>query len=431
MRGALGFVGFIVVLYGGSALVHFALWRWLRAIAPRFVARRKTWLLAALAFLFVLPMGRDISILFPQIKAGRSLAAVGMLWHITVWLSMTAVGVVRALAYVPRLVGNARAALVRAKRAAPRAATEPDAVGDPRPLPEPESAEPRPARELRGDIASPDRRLVLERIGGAAAFVASSGALAWGALRGRYEWTVEEVPIRLPQLPRALDGFTIVQLSDLHVGTFVGERELAMGLGLVDNLRPDLVVITGDIVDVDAHFVPLAAARLGALKSRFGSVCIPGNHDYYTGVRAVLDGMRRAGVEVLSNRGKIIAAGDGGFALIGVDDLSARHRGGTGPDIARARDMVPPGLATILLAHQPTFAPIAASFGVDLQLSGHTHGGQINPGFRPIDLFFRYVAGRYDVGAMQLYVNRGFGTAGPPARLGAPPEITKIVLVAS
>jgi predicted MPP superfamily phosphohydrolase len=140
--------------------------------------------------------------------------------------------------------------------------------------------------------------------------------------------------------------------------------------------------------------------------------------------------MKKAGVEVLSNRGKIVAPGDGGFALIGVDDLWARHRGGTGPDIARARDMVPPDLATILLAHQPTFAPTAAASGVNLQLSGHTHGGQINPGFRPIDLFFRYVAGRYDVDGMQLYVNRGFGTAGPPARLGAPPEITKIVLVA-
>jgi predicted MPP superfamily phosphohydrolase len=92
--------------------------------------------------------------------------------------------------------------------------------------------------------------------------------------------------------------------------------------------------------------------------------------------------------------------------------------------------MVPPDRASILLAHQPRFAAVAARAGVDLQLSGHTHGGQINPGFRPIDLFFRYVAGRYQVGSMQLYVNRGFGTVGPPTRVGAPPEITKIVLVA-
>jgi predicted MPP superfamily phosphohydrolase len=160
-------------------------------------------------------------------------------------------------------------------------------------------------------------------------------------------------------------------------------------------------------------------------------VCIPGNHDYYTGAPAVLDGMRRAGIDVLVNRGRIIAEGDGGFALLGVDDLWARDNiGGHGPDLAAALSMVRPDLATVLLAHQPRYAAIASKAGIDLQLSGHTHGGQINPGFRPIDWFFRYVAGRYDVGRTQLYVNRGFGTVGPPTRVGAPPEITKIVLVA-
>jgi len=162
-------------------------------------------------------------------------------------------------------------------------------------------------------------------------------------------------------------------------------------------------------------------------------VCIPGNHDYYTGGSAVLGGMRRAGIDVLVNRGRVIAPGDGGgFALLGVDDLSARagQRQTAGPDLALAQSMVPPDLASVLLAHQPRFAATAAHRGVDLQLSGHTHGGQINPGFRAIDLLFRYVEGRYQVGPMQLYVNRGFGTVGPPTRVGAPPEITKIVLVA-
>jgi len=392
VRGALGFVLFVLVLYGASALVHFAMWRWLRWVAPGFTRRRRVPLLASLAVLFLLPVGRDVSILFPEFNAFRSLAAVGMLWHITVWLTMAAVGVGRAAAL---LIG-----LLRRARATP------------------------------SDCPSPSRRVVLEQLGGAAAFAASSGALTWGALRGRYEWAVEEVPIRLASLPRALDGFTIVQLSDLHVGTFVGERELGMGLALVDRLRPDLVAITGDLIDVDRRFVPLAARRLGALRARYGTYCVPGNHDYYTGAKAVFDGMTQAGIEVLSNRGKVIAPGDGGFALLGVDDLSAHQRGGAGPDLVRARNGIPPHLATVLLAHQPRFAPAARAAGIDLQLSGHTHGGQINPGFRPIDLFFRYVSGRYDVGSMQLYVNRGFGTAGPPARLGAPPEITKIVLVA-
>ena len=101
------------------------------------------------------------------------------------------------------------------------------------------------------------------------------------------------------------------------------------------------------------------------------------------------------------------------------------------PDLKAALSRVRPDLATVLLAHQPRYVETAAEEGIDLQLSGHTHGGQINPGFRPIDWFFRYVAGRYDVGATQLYVNRGFGTAGPPSRVGAPPEVTVVVLTAA
>jgi predicted MPP superfamily phosphohydrolase len=404
MRGALGFMGFVLVLYGASALVHFALWQWFSAAAPRFSRRHRIPLLVLLSILFVMPLGRDVAILLPRVPTFRAVAAVGMLWHITVWLGMAAVGVARVGSLLVSLLARA----VRAVQSSP------------------------PAPQAASELAqAPSRRVVLERMAGAAAFAASGGALAWGALRGRYEWAIEEVPIRLHGLPRALDGFTIVQVSDLHVGTFVGERELRLGLGLIGRLRPDLVVITGDIVDVDARFVPLAARQLGALTARFGTVAIPGNHDYYTGVNAVCGGLGRAGIDVLRNRGKVIAPADGGFALLGVDDLSAGHRGGTGPDLDRARAALPRDLPTVLLAHQPRFAPMAAASGIDLQLSGHTHGGQINPGFRPIDLFFQYVAGRYDVGAMQLYVNRGFGTAGPPARLGAPPEITKIVLVAT
>src|SRR5262249_46187287 len=162
-----------------------------------------------------------------------------------------------------------------------------------------------------------ERREALERIGGAVAFAATGAAFGWGTIRSRFEWKVEEVPIKLARLPRALDGFTIVQISDLHVGMFVGERELARGLGLIDRLRADLIGVTGDIVDSNASFVPVAARSLGALRAREGVVCIPGNHDYYTGASAVLEGMRRAGLDVLVNRGKVVAGADGGFALLG------------------------------------------------------------------------------------------------------------------
>jgi predicted MPP superfamily phosphohydrolase len=379
------FFVFGIVVHVVSALVHYALWRWLRSIAPEWTARHARPIAATLVALVLVPMGRELSFFFTGSSFWPILGAFGLLSNLVVLIGMTCVGILRL----------ASPLLARA---------------------------PRPVAE---------RREALERIGGAVAFAATGVAFGWGTLRSRFEWMVEEVPIKLARLPRALDGFTIVQISDLHVGMFVGERELARGLGLIEGLRPDLVVVTGDIVDSDPRFVPLAARQLGNLRAREGVVCIPGNHDNYTGGRVVLEGMRRAGLDVLLNRGKVIGAADGGFALLGVDDMWSHDvRRGTGPDLDKALSSVPDDLAKILLAHQPRFAPIAAQAGVDLQLSGHTHGGQINPGFRPIDLFFKYVAGRYDVGAMQLYVNRGFGTVGPPTRIGAPPEITKIVLVA-
>jgi predicted MPP superfamily phosphohydrolase len=384
----------ILLAYGLVALLHWAAWRWLAQAAPRWMERHRRATLAVFVVLFCLPVARTAAFFHPRAAAFSIIAAFGMLWHLGIAMTMAIIGLVRA--------GRALESWW-ARR-----------TGTPPP-----------------DLAVLDRRQVLERAVGAVAFAASGATLGWGTLRGRYEWSIEEVAIRLPKLPKALDGFTIVQLSDLHVGTFIGERELDMGLGLLDGIRADLIAITGDIVDADPRYVPLAARRLGALKAREGVVCIPGNHDYYTGEHAVLGGMRRAGIDVLVNRGRIIAPGDGGgFALLGVDDFSAGRRQGAGPDLALAQAMVPPDRATVLLAHQPRFAATAARAGVDLQLSGHTHGGQINPGFRLVDFLFRYVEGRYLVGAMQLYVNRGFGTVGPPTPVGAPPQITKNLLVA-
>jgi predicted MPP superfamily phosphohydrolase len=403
------------VLYVLMTLLHWAAWRWLVRVAPPWAARYRRPALAAFIGFYLLPFARVAIFLHPLGAAWPMLAAVGMLWHLTIAMSMSVIGLFRA----------GRAIYERVARRVKRAESADDGVAG-----NAARAEAGPVGALDAKV---DRRQVLERAAGVVAFAASSGALAWGTLRGRYEWSIEEVVIPLAKLPKALDGFTIVQLSDLHVGTFIGERELDRGLGLLDRIRADLIVITGDIVDADPRYVPIAARRLGALTARHGVACIPGNHDYYTGERAVLGGMRSAGIDVLVNRGKLVAPGDGGgFALLGVDDLSARSRSrpASGPDLTLAQSMVPSDRATVLLAHQPQFAPFAARSGIDLQLSGHTHGGQINPGIRPVDFIYRYVEGRYRVGDMQLYVNRGFGTVGPPTRVGAPPEITKIVLVA-
>ena len=275
------------------------------------------------------------------------------------------------------------------------------------------------------------RRQAIERVGGIAVLGVSGAALGWGMARGRHAFEIEEVVVKIVGLPRALDGYTIAQVSDIHVGLFVGERELREGLSRLAEIKPDLVVATGDLVDVDPHFAPLMAHALASLKARDGVAAILGNHDYYTGAAKVLAALRAAGVNTLLNSGVHLRKGDGGgFALLGVDDLSAERSGGPGPSLEAAIAMVPPDAPRILLAHQPRFFREAKG-RVALQLSGHTHGGQINPGFRPADFFMEFVAGRYEAAGSTLWVNRGFGVAGPPSRVGAPPEVTKIVLVSA
>ena len=207
--------------------------------------------------------------------------------------------------------------------------------------------------------------------------------------------------MRIPGLPRALDGYTIAQISDIHIGLLVGERDIAPGLESLAGTKSDLVVVTGDVLDFDPQYIPAAAHALAKIRARDGVYAIYGNHDHYTGAAAVARALRGIGIDVLVNEGRVIRPGDGGgFALLGVDDLAARRFGsGEGPRLDRAMAMVPEDRARILLSHQPQTMDLWSG-RVALQLSGHTHGGQFNPGFRPADLVMRYVAGRYDVGKL-------------------------------
>jgi hypothetical protein len=272
------------------------------------------------------------------------------------------------------------------------------------------------------------RRLLLERALGTTLLATSTGAIGWGIVRGRHAFRVDEVVVKIPGLSPKLDGYTIAQVSDVHVGTFVTERELDEGFSLVRAMKPDLIVATGDLVDHDPAYCDLFAGTLAKLRARDGIYCIYGNHDYTTGAGFVADALSRAGVPLLINDARVIREAEGGFSLVGMDEVWGRWWGRRGPDLDRALARAPADLPRILLSHQPkTFRDFAGKCA--LQLSGHTHGGQINPGFRPADLVFEYVAGRYERNGSTLWVNRGFGVAGPPSRVGAPPEITKIVLV--
>jgi hypothetical protein len=192
-------------------------------------------------------------------------------------------------------------------------------------------------------------------------------------------------------------------------------------------------VLTGDLVDHDPRYLVDLGLLVRAMTdagARDGVVAVLGNHDDYTGSDEVTATLRAAGVRVLRNDAITIGDVGGRFALLGVDDLLARRNGyGEGADLPRAIRAAPEDLARVLLCHNPMLFTDAAS-DVDLQLSGHTHGGQLNMVVHPAELIMPYVAGRYVRGEGQLYVNRGFGTAGPPARVGTPPEVTRIVLVA-
>jgi len=281
-----------------------------------------------------------------------------------------------------------------------------------------------------GEVVS--RRQAIERVAGVGVFGVTSLALGWGMVRGRHAFAIEEVVVRVKGWPRALEGYTLAQVSDVHVGAFVGDRELDEGFELVRKIRPDLVVATGDLVDFDSSVAGALALRLAGVGARDGAYAILGNHDHYAGPGEVVSRLEAMKVRVLCNESSRIRTGDGGgFALLGVDDIqgrSGRTPGFNGPDLYAAMSGLHRDVPRILLAHQPRYFD-EASGRVALQLSGHTHGGQINPGFRPAEMFMEYVAGRYEQDGSTLWVNRGFGVAGPPSRVGAPPEVTKIVLI--
>jgi predicted MPP superfamily phosphohydrolase len=286
--------------------------------------------------------------------------------------------------------------------------------------------------EVGGSTASSmRRRQIIEAAAGTALFGATGTMIGWGITRGRHEYQLREVPVRMVGLPRALDGYVIAQVSDIHTGEYVDARQIDEGLAFVRLARPDLIVVTGDLVDYDPALARLIARKLADLPARDGVCAVLGNHDYYAGAEEVAQALRACGIDTLINEGKVIARGDGGgFSVLGVDDLSSSRHGRSGPSLDRALKHVPAALARVLLSHQPPTVDRWAG-RVNLQLSGHTHGGQINPGSVLLNPLFEYVAGSYAVRGTHLYVNRGFGTVGPPARVGAPPEIARIVLIAA
>jgi predicted MPP superfamily phosphohydrolase len=268
------------------------------------------------------------------------------------------------------------------------------------------------------------RALLVGAVAGAAAVVAlRQGLRAPG---------VHRIEIPLARWPRALDGFRIVQISDVHIGSLRDRRFAAVIAERVNALAPDLVAVTGDLVDGSVARIGDEVEPLGAIRARHGVYFITGNHDFYSGADAWVARVRALGWQALRN--ERVAIGDAGahFDLAGVDDHHGAMLGpGEGEDLARALDGREADRAVVLLAHDPNTFKKASQYGVDLQISGHTHGGQIWPFRHLVRLSTPWVAGLYRLGASAVYVSRGTGFWGPPMRLGAPSEITELVLRAA
>jgi predicted MPP superfamily phosphohydrolase len=247
----------------------------------------------------------------------------------------------------------------------------------------------------------------------------------WAAFRPE----VRRLTIALDRWPAALDGFRIVQLSDVHIGPILGKRFAADLVRRIDALDADLVVVTGDLVDGSVEQLADEVAPFADLKAKHGVAFVTGNHDYYSRADPWCAKVSELGMDVLRNRWRWIEADGGRFALAGVDD----HRGdplrGGGSDLARALAGIPDDAAIVLLAHDPTTFLAAARTDVDLQVSGHTHGGQIWPFSLLVRVAVPFLAGLYRRGKAQLYVSRGTGFWGPPIRIGARGEITELTLV--
>ncbi|WP_033214556.1 metallophosphoesterase [Kitasatospora phosalacinea] len=279
-----------------------------------------------------------------------------------------------------------------------------------------------PAGPVRPAVEA-SRRLFVSRVvaGGAAAVaVGVVGNGTYGVLRGP---RLKHVTVPLAKLPRAAHGYRIAVVSDIHLGPILGKAHTRRIVDTINAVQPDLVTVVGDLVDGTVPELGPAARPLADLRAEDGAYFVTGNHEYFSGAGPWVEFVRELGVHPLENDRVELPW----FDLAGVNDIAGTAQG-QGPDYGRALGDRDRARAAVLMAHQPVTIHDSVRHGVDLQLSGHTHGGQLWPGNHLAELANPTVAGLERYGDTQLYVTRGAGAWGPPVRVGAPSDITVVTL---
>lgn len=299
---------------------------------------------------------------------------------------------------------------------APAAATTPGASADAPPTAPATASAPAPGPDH-------SRRLFVSRVVGGAAAAAALATVGYGTANVLRGPSVKRVTVPLAKLPRAAHGYRIAVVSDIHLGPLLGKAHAQRVVDTINSTNPDLIAVVGDLVDGTVADLGPAAEPLAGLKSRHGSYFVTGNHEYFGDAGEWVDHVRELGLHPLENARVEID----GFDLVGVNDIAGEEEG-EGPDFAKALGDRDTARASVLLAHQPVVIHDAVKHGIDLQLSGHTHGGQMWPVNYIAQASNPTLAGLEQYGDTALYVTRGAGAWGPPVRVGAPSDITVVQL---
>ncbi|GIE29687.1 membrane protein [Actinoplanes italicus] len=267
------------------------------------------------------------------------------------------------------------------------------------------------------------RRMFVSRVVGGAAAAAALGTVGYGTVTTLNGPSIKRVTVPLAKLPRSAHGFRIAVVSDVHLSAILGRGFAQRVTDTINSTQPDLIAVVGDLVDGDVDELADSVEPLRGLRSRHGTFFVTGNHEYFSGADEWVEKVRELGWQPLENARTAMPA----FDLAGVNDIAGEDSG-EGPDFVKALGDRDPARAAVLLAHQPVVIHDAVRYGVDLQLSGHTHGGQMWPATLIADAANPTLAGLEQYGDTQLYVSRGAGAWGPPVRVGAPSDITVVQL---